>query len=202
MNYLMAFFFKLFKGDKTKIYHFFSYISEKYLRPHFSGDLKDLMMYLFLTDKLIQKTNGLIWTKIHRGKVSSILFAIPCFLTVSTCHLAFPETFKPICELWDLFLVEGFLAVIKYLLYQLQLQQNLIFKLPNEELLFSLKDLNLHPLAVMRYAKIHEAIVVSNLRHLNKKNILGYGIDEGFFERLLLHYEKIHKPILEFWNEG
>lgn len=159
------------------------------------------MELLFLSDKLLQKTNGLIWSKLHRSKVSSILFGVPCFLTIFCSQIKSPENYSVVYKVWDLFLCDGFLPVIKYLLYLLELQQHLIFKCDEGEMIFALKNIEAHPFSVMKFLGVDEKIVLSSGRHLSKRKIQDYGIDPLFYKRLLKHYEKIHKPILTFGGE-
>lgn len=160
------------------------------------------MELLFLTDKLLQKTNGLIWGKLHRSKVSSILFAVPCFLTVFSSQIRTEENIPVVYRIWDMFLCDGFLPIIKYMLFSLELQQHLIFKCDEGEMIFALKNLESHPYSIMKFRAVNEKIIMSSMRHLSKRKIQAYGIDPLFYRKLLKHYEKIHKPILTFWGEN
>lgn len=182
-------------------YRFLSFISEKYLTHHFKGGFEGLMKLIFLTDKLLQKTNGLIWGKLYRGKVTSILFSVSCFLTIFTSQIKGEENYPTVYRIWDLFLIDGFLPVIKYMLYLLELQQHLIFKCDEGEMIFALKGVEAHPFSVMKFCGVNEKIIESSFRHLSKKKIQAYGIEPLFYKKLLLHYEMIHKPILNFWGE-
>lgn len=65
-------------------YKFMSYISSYFLQPHFHSSFKNLFKILFLSDKIIQHSLALTFRKLHRGKVTSILFAVSNLLTMFT----------------------------------------------------------------------------------------------------------------------
>jgi len=203
LNYVVIFVFRLFKEDALKTYQFLNYLSFKEFDDRFGKDLKGLLELLFLADKLMQKTNGLVWNKLYNSELTSIHFAVSCFMTVFTSTMKSESDLvtQVTKKIWDIFLTGGFLAVIKTLLFLIDQQKDNIYKLDSIELLMGIKNLETHPFHILVYIGIDPKIIELKLKRFNKSIINGYEIEESFFKRLMRHYQLIHKPILSFWGD-
>lgn len=203
MNYIVVFLYRCFKKNKDLTYKFFYYLTKSELINWFTKDFKGLIKLIFLSDKLIQICNGRIWNKFKGSDVSTIHFGVPCLITAFTTFLKSNnfDSFGIVCQIWDLFLAEGYLSIIKAMLYLLELQQSHILRVDTENLFLGIKDLEKEPLSIMRYLKIKEATIKETYGFVTKKHIKEFEIDKVVFKKLSEHYEQIHKPILKFWSD-
>lgn len=103
-------------------YKLMSYVSSHFLNPHFHSSFKNLFKILFLSDKIIQHSLALTFRKLHRGKVTSILFAVSSLLTMFTSCMKQHQNWGSLYKLWDLILGGGYGAVYKFLIRCLELQ--------------------------------------------------------------------------------
>lgn len=202
MNYIAVFLYYAFNCDSLKTYQFMSYVVETHLANRFGEELKGLMKLLFLCDKLMQKTLGMVWNKLSKCQITSVHFSVSPILTVFTSFIKSGDVNNEIIlVIWDLFLAGGFKNVIKTLLYLLELQQSYIYKAEAETVLLSIKNIETTPLNIMKYLKVEDPIISSTMSAITKEGIRSYFIPDIFYERLLQHYEFIHKPILDFWGD-
>jgi hypothetical protein len=74
-----------------------------------------------MSDKIIQHSLALTFRKLHRGKVTSILFAVSSLLTLFTSCIKQTQNWGSIYKLWDLCLGGGYGAVYKFLIRCLEL---------------------------------------------------------------------------------
>ena len=169
MNYIAVFLFNLFR-DTQKTYVFLGYIVDRFLASRFGHSLVGLMELLFLSDKLIQKDNGMLWRKLARNKVSSIHFGISCYMTVFTSNLKAqdPLVENMVLELWDLFLAEGFVSVLKYMMFLLDEQKDLIYSLSDDAVLISLKNIETHPFNALIVNSVSPKIIEIKTKKFSK----------------------------------
>ena len=100
------------------------YLSERILNPNFHSNFKNLFKLLFMSDKILQHSLALTFRKLHRGKVTSILFAVSSLLTLFSSAMKLSQNWASIYKLWDLVLGGGYAAVYKFLIKSLELQQS------------------------------------------------------------------------------
>ena len=185
MNYIAVFIYYLFK-DVGKSYVFLGYIVDRFLASRFGNSLIGLMELLFLSDKLIQKDSGMFWRKLNRNKVFSIHFSIPCYMTVFTTNLKAhdPLIKNMVLELWDVFLAEGFINVLKFMMFLLNEQKDMIYSLNDEAVLMSLKNIETHPFNVLKVNSVSPQIIEMKTRKFSKQDILKVSFEKGFFSKL------------------
>lgn len=201
MNYIAIFLYKTFQ-DELKAYQFLCYISEKYLTEKLEKSFKGLMEMIFLSDKLFQITNQEVWQMLQSGQMSSIHFSVPLIITVFTTYVKEERNFDLIYTIWDLFLTEGFLSVLKAQLCILKIQEKFMEQVESDMMLMAMKNFEKTPFSVPRYLKIEDEIIDVLFGKLTKQKILEEKVDESSFDRLVKHYWKIHQPILKFWSEN
>jgi hypothetical protein len=63
-----------------------------------------------------------------------------------------PDMFGLVYRIWDLFLVDGFLVVLKALLQVFRIQEKELISVAQEDLLVSLKELERNPFCVAMFA--------------------------------------------------
>lgn len=160
------------------------------------------MELIFLSDKLFQITNQNIWNMLQNGQMSSIHFSVPLIITIFTTYIKEKKNFPLVYKIWDLFIADGFISVLKTQLCVLRVQESCIGQVEEDMMLMAMKNFEKTPFSVPRFLEIEEEIIEVLFNKLTKKNILEEGVDENMFDRLLKHYWKIHQPILKFWSES
>jgi Rab-GTPase-TBC domain len=109
------------RHDMNITYKLMKYISNSLLNPFFHTNFVNLFKILFMSDKIIQHSLALTFRKLHRGKVTSILFAISSLLTLFSSCIKESNNWASIYRLWDLILGGGYGAVYKFLIRSLEL---------------------------------------------------------------------------------
>lgn len=151
MNYLVIFIYETFK-DETTTYRFLHFMADKFLNAKLEKSFKGVMEMIFLSDKLMQIEIPKIWEKLKSAKVSSIHFSIALLITIFSSLIKDPNMFGLVYRIWDLFLVDGFLVVLKALLQVFKIQQKELTAVAQEDLLVSLKELERNPFCVAMFA--------------------------------------------------
>ena len=200
MNYIAIFLYKTFE-DEMKSYQFLCFISEKFLTEKLEKSFKGLMELIFLSDKLFQITNKRVWNLLQNGQMSSIHFSVPLIITIFTTYIKNEENFPLIYKIWDLFLVDGFISVLKTQNCILRIQEDFLQQVEEDMMLVAMKNFEKCPFSVPSFLNTENGIIEILSKKLTKKLINEEGIDQSMFERLLKHYLKIHQPILQFWSE-
>lgn len=109
--------------------------------------------------------------------------------------------FPIVYRIWDLFLVDGFLVVLKSQLQVLRIQEKELVSLPDEDVLMSMKDIEKNPFCVAQFVGVGGERIQELDSKLTKKDINSLSVDKNSYTRLVSHYWAIHSAIQEFWNE-
>lgn len=107
---------------KQMTYKFLYYMCNRFLNSNFHSGFQNLFKLLFMSDKILQHSLALTFSKLHRGKVTSILFYVSSLLTLFSSAMKVGCNWQSIYRLWDLVLGGGYSAVYKFLIKSLELQ--------------------------------------------------------------------------------
>lgn len=88
-----------------------------------------------------------------------------------------PEMDQIMCDVWDLFLADGFQNILKTIVFVLELQFDALVDLDAEELLIALKNIETHPLNVLIYSRTSPKVIEKRLSEINKKRIRELWVD-------------------------
>jgi len=201
MNYIAIFLYKTFHSE-LKAYQFLCYISEKFLVKKLEKSFKGLMELIFLSDKLIQISNSNVWKKLQTNQMSSMMFSVPLIITMFTTYVKIPANYPFVYKVWDIFLVQGFLGVLKAQLCVLKNQEEDLLQLDSDSVLMAMKGIEKDPFCISRFREVDEVDINGKYELLSKKNIIEYNVDKESYRRLLEHYWVVHQPILKFWSEN
>lgn len=102
-------------------YKFMYFLSDQILNANFHSNFRNLFKLLFMSDKIMQHSLALTFRKLHRGKVTSILFAVSSLLTIFSSAMKSSQNWASIYKLWDLVLGGSYSAVYKFLIKSLEL---------------------------------------------------------------------------------
>lgn len=138
MNYISIYLYYTLE-DELKTYQFMVYIMRNYLRLHFSDDLKGVMRFSFITDKLLEISQGSIWLKLCEEGVISIHFSVSIFMTVFSTYIPDNALYPAVDCFWDYFLAGGFDQCIKILLYLISCSSKSILKANDDLLMMAIK---------------------------------------------------------------
>jgi hypothetical protein len=200
MNYIAIFLHTTFQ-DELKAYQFMTYIAHKFLHKKLEKSFKGLMELIFLSDKLIQISNNTVWKKLHKNQISSMMFSVPLIITMFTTYVKIPSNYPFIYTVWDIFLSQGFLGILKAQLCVLKGQEQDLAELDNDSVLMAMKSIEKDPYCVTRFRGLEEEFEERS-RFLTKEKIIGYNVDKESYRRLIEHYWIVHQPILKFWSEN
>ena len=112
MNYLVIFIYETFKDELTA-YRFLHFMAEKFLKTKLEKTFKGVMEMIFLSDKLMQIAIPKTWSKLKAGNMSSIHFSVSLMITMFSTLIKDTSMFGIVYRIWDMFLVDGFLVVLK-----------------------------------------------------------------------------------------
>lgn len=202
MNYIVVFLYSIFK-DKNITYRFMSFVFDRYLAETFNTELKGLHMLVYLCDKMIEHSNRKVWVKLQQNDVSSIIFMVPCLMTVLTSQIKSGEaTQRTLEEAWDLFLVDGFKGLIRCISYYLSLQNNCILGVDPDLVLMAIKNIETHPLQCLLYDGKDPDEVSEIMKSISKQKVLEYGFSDEFYNLIIGQYKLIHYPIEKQWDRS
>ena len=117
------------------------FILENYIKEHFTESLSGIMRFTYITDKMLEMHEGLLYRKIRECGIKTIHFTVSIFLTIFTTFIHNNKLFPVVDAFWDFFLVDGFNANVGILVHLLKLQKKEIFKLFDDELIIGIKKL-------------------------------------------------------------
>jgi hypothetical protein len=120
MNYLVIFVYKTFKDELTT-YRFLNFVADKFLKQKLEKSFKGLMEMIFLSDKLLEINTPKVWKKLGAGQMSSIHFSVSLLITMFATLIKDEKYFPIVYRVWDLFLVDGFVSVLKSQLHVLKI---------------------------------------------------------------------------------
>lgn len=120
MNYLVIFIYATFQ-DELMTYRFLNFVADKFLKNKLEKSFKGLMEMIFLSDKLLEIITPEIMNKLKSGSMSSIHFSVSLLITMFSTLIKDPQYFPIVYRVWDLFLIDGFVAVLKSQLHVLNI---------------------------------------------------------------------------------
>jgi hypothetical protein len=200
MNYIAIFLFETFKYDDTKAFHFYCYMAERILKKHFSHNFVELIRLIWTSDRMMQIKSPRLWERLRNGNVSSIHFAVPNFITLFASLTKVKRCQKYILDIWDIMLSEGMYAILKTLIYILELQRGSIDQIDAEQLLIAMKTLESDPFAIIKQTCDDERIVEGYIDHLCKANLRNIPYDKKMYKRLESFYSEVVGEIHKFWQ--
>lgn len=201
LNYVAIVFLKVFQGDELTTYRMLSFLTSEYLNPAYADDLEGLMELLFYSDSLIQKNYGLVWSKMDRGGVTSIHFAVSLFMTLYSSTIKNEHTEELTMLFLDTFLGSGFSGLLAVLLSLFEEQKEHMLKLQDEEVILALKNLETHPFNILIFADIDPTIVNLKVKRWSERGPKWELIDMEWIEQVSSMYRNVHKQVLREWGE-
>lgn len=200
MNYLVIYIYSVFE-DELMTYKFLHFISDKFLQHQLEKSFQGVMEMIFLSDKLMQITSPQVFAKLKAGQMSSIHFSVSLLITMFSTLIKDPAYFPIVHKVWDLFIVDGFQIILKSQLLVLKIQENWLLKIPDDEVLMGMKDIEKHLWCVAQYAGASKEQIQELENRMCKLEINKYEVDTNSYKRLVSHYWTIHSPIQKYWNE-
>lgn len=199
MNYLSIFLFYVFEKDANKAYQFLSYLVELCIGEYFGQSFQGIMKLIFVVDKLLQQVYPSIWSKLKRGHVTSIHFSVPNLITLFTSMIKSKDAYPHICDIMDCVLSQGIPALVKALLMMLEVQQSHLFKIPAEQLLLVMKNVEKDPLAIVKHGGVKDTNAY--LDGLSKRHIADMNVTLRNIYSLEDQYEQVHRKLVETWEK-
>ena len=198
MNYIAIFLYKAFGKDAKKAFHFLCYMADYCLIKYFGNNFQGTLKLIFVVDKLLEKVYPSIWAKLFRGHVSAIHFTIPNFITLFTSMIKSPDTLPYIYDIWDCLLGKGIPCLVNSLLLMLEVQQSQLFKIPSDQLLLVMKNVEKDPFAIVKSAGVSD--MKAYYEGLSKKAIVGVAVGRADIYRLEEMFEKVRQLIQTNWE--
>lgn len=131
--------------------------------------------------------------------MTSIHFSVPNLITIFTSMIKSKESYAHICEIWDCVLAEKIPALVKSLLLLLEVQQSHLFKIPSENLLLVMKNVEKDPLAIVKNGGVKDTS--GYLESLSKQHIANMNVTVRDIQELEDRYEQVHRRIIEVWDK-
>lgn len=200
MNYIAIFLLESF-NDEEKAYHFFCYIADRILNKYFSNNFEGIVRLIWICDKMMQIHSPSLWQKLRHGGVSAIHFSVPNLITLFTSLTKNPDARKHIFEIWDIMLCDGLSAIVKALIYILEIQKVHIDMIETEELLLAMRNVESDPFSVLKHAETDPVIIQGYLDHLNKYNLRRAAYDPKLYEELNRYYLETVSEIHAYWSK-
>jgi len=197
MNYIAGYLFYAFKS-KLKAFQFMSFVVEEFLVKYFTNDLIGVMKLTFIFDRILENHYGLIWEVMQRAGVTTLYFSVSTFLTIF-CTFIPTSSLNPIVDrIWDLFIVDGYRAILRVNLYFLELQKEAIFRTDPDLLMFFLKKLDHSPLSIYESLGEDDTMIQLRLLCFRKDKLLGFEFDYHQFDMLEHLYEEVYMRLAAF----
>jgi hypothetical protein len=200
MNYIAMFILEAFK-DEVKAYHFFCHVADKILTKYFSNNFEGIVKLIWICDKMMQIHSPSLWEKLRHGGVSAIHFSVPNLITLFTSLIKNPDAKKHIYEIWDIMLCDGLSAIVKALIYILEIQKVHIDMIESEQLLMAMRNVESDPFSVLKHSENDPQIIQGYLDHLSKHNLRRAAYDPTLFDDLQKYYTDIVAEIHQFWSK-
>lgn len=200
MNYIAIFLFYSFQKDALLARQFFALVIELHLHEYLHRSFESVMKLIFVCDKFIETLYPTLWAKLAKGEVSSLHFAVPNLITLFTSLIKTPESHSYIFEIWDSLLADGFLSIVKALLLILEIQQGQIFKIPHDQLLIVMKQLERDPFAVLKHGQPDEEKLHLHFKRLNKARLCQLPVSLQALRLYESFYADVRFPMYKRWD--
>lgn len=200
MNYIAIFLFYSFEKDEMLARRFFALLVERHLREYLHRSFESVMKLIFVCDKFLETLYPSLWAKLAKGGVSSLHFAVPNLITLFTSLIKTPESYGYIYEIWDALLADGFLSIVKALLLILEIQQGQIFKIPHDQLLIVMKQVERDPFAILKHYQSDEDKLKAQCKHLNKARLALLPVSKSSQRLYESFYSHVRHPLHKRWD--
>ena len=107
--------------DPELTFRFMCFIVEEYVSEYLGSGLDGVLKLTYVLDKVIETTDGFLWYKLAEAEVKSVHFTVSIFLTLFTTFITDKSLYPFVDRIWDLFITDGYRAVIGLCLYLLQI---------------------------------------------------------------------------------
>ena len=197
MNYIAVYIYYTLENE-LKAFYFLCFLVEEYLSEHFSDDLSGVMKLGFIVDKNLEVNSGYLWHKFSKIGLTSVHFTVSLFLTIFATYITNKSLYPFVDQIWDLFLANKYIALIKICLYLLQAQEKEMLKMDDHEVMYALKRIDVSPLGISMGPGSDPNREALRIKLLKKKKLLSYKLDVRFYEYLSVYYDEVHMRLERF----
>ena len=197
MNYISVYIYYTLE-DEHKAFYFLCFLVEEYLSEHFSDDLSGVMKLGFIVDKNLEVNSGFLWNKFAKVGLTSVHFTVSLFLTVFATYITNKNLYPFVDRIWDLFLADKYIGLIRICLYLLKAQEREMLKMDEHELMYALKRIDASPLGISMGPGSDPNVESLRVQLLVKKKLLSYKLDVRFYEYLSEYYDEVHMRLERF----
>lgn len=115
MNHIVSFLLHLTGDEETTFYFFYGLYHNTEFGPIFNDELKQLKKYFYIFERLLILYTPELNSYFYYNNIGSSYYCSPWFMTLfSNCYLTQEnETSMILIKIWDEFLINGWLAMLK-----------------------------------------------------------------------------------------
>eukprot|EP01016_Furgasonia_blochmanni_P032054 TRINITY_DN3309_c0_g1_i1.p1 TRINITY_DN3309_c0_g1~~TRINITY_DN3309_c0_g1_i1.p1 ORF type:complete len:834 (+),score=163.41 TRINITY_DN3309_c0_g1_i1:142-2643(+) len=140
MNYIMGFLLIHFL-DEMATFKFFVTFIEKRMSGLLTDNLEKLKLHFYILDRLTEIFVPNLYDHMQKMQIDSCLFASPWLITLFTNSFQYTEFSYILMRIWDNFLLNGWKAVYKVIIYVLRINESKMLKMKFDETIKTLHDL-------------------------------------------------------------